>query len=111
MAEERTQRRLAAIVAADVVGYSRLIRIDEDGTLAALKARRKVAFPIRQMCDRAKVSDFSRHTITPLPLYAAPAPDYLRKAGGMLRFLISRANSARIFSWRSSSRIKAGSID
>jgi adenylate cyclase len=32
------QRRLAAIMAADVVGYSRLIRSDEDGTLAALKS-------------------------------------------------------------------------
>jgi adenylate cyclase len=32
------QRRLAAILAADVVGYSRLIRADEEGTLAALKA-------------------------------------------------------------------------
>jgi adenylate cyclase len=38
MAEERTQRRLAAILAADVVGYSRLIGTDEEGTLAALKA-------------------------------------------------------------------------
>jgi adenylate cyclase len=37
---ERTQRRLAAILAADVVGYSRLIRADEEGTLAALKALR-----------------------------------------------------------------------
>jgi len=34
------QRRLAAILAADVVGYSRLIRSDEEGTLAALKAVR-----------------------------------------------------------------------
>jgi len=41
MAEERLQRRLAAIVAADVVGYSRLMQLDEAGTLAALKARRK----------------------------------------------------------------------
>jgi len=41
MAEERAQRRLAAILAADVVGYSRLIQQDEAGTLAALKARRK----------------------------------------------------------------------
>jgi adenylate cyclase len=41
MAEERTQRRLAAILAADVVGYSRLMEVDEAGTLAALKARRK----------------------------------------------------------------------
>jgi TolB-like protein/Flp pilus assembly protein TadD len=37
MAEERTQRRLAAILVADVVGYSRLVRDDEDGTLNRLK--------------------------------------------------------------------------
>lgn len=34
------ERRLAAILAADVVGYSRLIAGDEEGTLAALKALR-----------------------------------------------------------------------
>ena len=41
MAGERVKRRLAAILAADVVGYSRLMEQDETGTLAALKARRK----------------------------------------------------------------------
>ena len=41
MAEGRPQRRLAAILAADVVGYSRLMEADEAGTLTALKARRK----------------------------------------------------------------------
>jgi len=41
MAEERVRRRLAAILAADVVGYSRLMQADEAGTMAALKARRK----------------------------------------------------------------------
>src|SRR5262249_49489215 len=40
MSEERAQRRLAAILAADVVGYSRLMQEDEAGTLASLKARR-----------------------------------------------------------------------
>jgi adenylate cyclase len=40
MAEERAQRRLAAILAADVVGYSRLMQLDEAETLAVLKARR-----------------------------------------------------------------------
>lgn len=40
MAEHRIQRRLAAILAADVVGYSRLMEADETGTLSALKARR-----------------------------------------------------------------------
>ncbi len=38
---EGTQRRLAAIVAADVAGYSRLIGIDEEGTLAALRSLRR----------------------------------------------------------------------
>jgi TolB-like protein/class 3 adenylate cyclase len=33
----RTERRLAAILAADVAGYSRLMGADEEGTLAALK--------------------------------------------------------------------------
>jgi adenylate cyclase len=40
MVEKRAQRRLAAVLAADVVGYSRLMEQDEAGTLAALKARR-----------------------------------------------------------------------
>jgi adenylate cyclase len=38
MTAERVQRRLAAILAADVVGYSRLMESDETGTLARLKA-------------------------------------------------------------------------
>ena len=38
MTEERAQRRLAAILAADVVGYSRMMGMDEAGTLRALKA-------------------------------------------------------------------------
>ena len=36
MAEQRAQRRLAAILVADVVGYSRLMRTDEAGTLVEL---------------------------------------------------------------------------
>ena len=35
------ERRLAAILAADVVGYRGLMGTDEAGTLAALKAHRK----------------------------------------------------------------------
>ena len=46
MPEGRVQRRLAAILAADVAGYSRLMGADEVGTLAALKAlRREVVDP------------------------------------------------------------------
>ena len=47
MAEERLQRRLAAILSADVVGYSRLIGIDEAGTLSRLNAlRRELVDPV-----------------------------------------------------------------
>jgi adenylate cyclase len=41
MAEERLQRRLAAILSADVVGYSRLMGLDEAGTLSRLNALRR----------------------------------------------------------------------
>jgi adenylate cyclase len=44
MAEQRIERRLAAILAADVVGYSRLMGADEAGTLAALKHHRETIF-------------------------------------------------------------------
>ena len=41
MATERVERRLAAILAADVAGYSRLMGADEEGMLARLKALRR----------------------------------------------------------------------
>src|ERR1700756_3785105 len=44
MAEGRINRKLAAILAADVVGYSRLMASDEAGTLAALKRHRQMLF-------------------------------------------------------------------
>ena len=44
MAEERIKRKLAAILATDVVGYSRLMASDEEGTLAALKRHRQMVF-------------------------------------------------------------------
>src|SRR5438477_12538962 len=46
LATGRVERRLAAILAADVAGYSRLMGADEEGTLAALMAlRRELADP------------------------------------------------------------------
>jgi len=42
MVGKRVQRRLAAILTADVVGYSRLMSDDETGTLAKLKAHREL---------------------------------------------------------------------
>src|SRR5690349_7118197 len=46
MPAEAVERRLAAILAADVAGYSRLVGLDEEGTLARLKIlRREVIDP------------------------------------------------------------------
>jgi adenylate cyclase len=46
MSEARVERRLAAVLAVDVAGYSRLMGEDEEGTLAALRAvRRELADP------------------------------------------------------------------
>jgi hypothetical protein len=41
MPEDRVDRRLAAIWAGDIAGYSRLMGVDEEGTLRQLKAHRK----------------------------------------------------------------------
>ena len=41
MVEDRVDRRLAAIFAADIAGYSRLMGADEEGTLRQLKEHRK----------------------------------------------------------------------
>jgi adenylate cyclase len=44
MDEGHTTRRLAAVLAADVVGYSRMMAVDEVGTLASLKRHRETVF-------------------------------------------------------------------
>ena len=46
MSAESVQRRLAAILAADVVGYSRLMELDEERTLAALRSHRREVFDL-----------------------------------------------------------------
>src|SRR6516165_7438118 len=47
MANPHVERRLAAILAADVAGYSRLMGADEEGTLAALKAYRREVIDLK----------------------------------------------------------------
>ncbi|MBM6584507.1 adenylate/guanylate cyclase domain-containing protein [Microvirga sp. BT689] len=42
MTKERVERRLAAILAIDVAGYSGLMAADEEGTLARLKGHRRI---------------------------------------------------------------------
>lgn len=52
----REQRRLTAIVSADVAGYSRLMGADESGTLAALKAH------LRELID-PKIAEYGGRTV------------------------------------------------
>src|SRR5712671_2631459 len=59
LATERVERKLAAILAADVAGYSRLMGADEEGTLARLKAyRRELIDP--KIAGRAHRQDHRR---------------------------------------------------
>src|SRR5436305_11456979 len=44
--QDRIERRLAAILAADIAGYSRLMGIDEAGTAKALREHRAAIDPI-----------------------------------------------------------------
>jgi adenylate cyclase len=55
MAEERVNRKLAAILASDVVGYSRLMRADEAGTLAALKRHRETVFDPAVVANNGRI--------------------------------------------------------
>ena len=55
MAAERINRKLAAILAADVVGYSRLMASDEEGTLAALKWHRQTVFEPAVAAHRGRI--------------------------------------------------------
>ena len=52
---ERVERRLTAILAADVVGYSRLMGADEEGTLSALKAIRRELVDPRIVEHRGRI--------------------------------------------------------
>src|SRR3954468_22573240 len=67
---ERVERRLAAVLAADVAGYSRLMGADEEGTLARLKAARKA------LVDSTIASHRGRIVKTPVTAcwWNSPAP-------------------------------------
>lgn len=59
MTDTRAHRRLAALLAADVVGYSRLIEMDDSGTLAALKQRRRDILMPMVSHNRGRVVNFT----------------------------------------------------
>jgi class 3 adenylate cyclase len=46
VASERVEQRLAAVLSADVAGYSRLMGLDEVGTARTLREHRKVALAL-----------------------------------------------------------------
>jgi adenylate cyclase len=53
--EARVERRLAAILAADVASYSRLMGVDEEGTLAALRAHRREILDPKIAAHRGRI--------------------------------------------------------
>jgi class 3 adenylate cyclase/TolB-like protein len=55
MPKEQVERRLAAIVAADVAGYSRLMGADEEGTLAALQGHRRECLDLKIAEHRGRI--------------------------------------------------------
>jgi len=55
LSDERVERRLTAILAADVAGYSRLMGADEEGTLATLKAIRRELVDPRIIEHRGRI--------------------------------------------------------
>jgi adenylate cyclase len=55
MASDSVKRRLAAILAADIAGYSRLMGADEEGTLARLKAHRAELIDPKNKQHRGRV--------------------------------------------------------
>src|ERR1700723_1536326 len=55
LSSERVDRRLAAVLAADVAGYSRLMGLDEEGTLATLKSFRKTLVDPQIAAHRGRI--------------------------------------------------------
>ena len=55
MPRERVDRRLAAVLAADIAGYSRLMGRDEERTLAELKMLRKTLVDPSIASDRGRI--------------------------------------------------------
>jgi adenylate cyclase len=55
LATERVERKLAAILAADVAGFGRLMRVDEEGALARLKAHRRDLIDLKITAHRGRI--------------------------------------------------------
>ena len=55
LTDKRVERRLAAVMAADVAGYSRLMGADEEGTLGNLKALRRTVVDPKIVEHRGRI--------------------------------------------------------
>jgi TolB-like protein/class 3 adenylate cyclase/Flp pilus assembly protein TadD len=87
MAEERVQRRLAAILAADVVGYSRLMGEDETGTLSALKQHRAALIDQTIAEHRGRIVKLMGDGVL---VEFASVVDAVECAGGIQRGMVER---------------------
>jgi adenylate cyclase len=86
---ERVQRRLAAILAADVAGYSRLTGADEEGTLARLRALRRELIDPAIAVHRGRIVKTTGDGIL---IEFASVVDAVRCAVEVQRGMISRNN-------------------
>jgi adenylate cyclase len=91
MSEGRVERRLAAILAVDVAGYSRLMGADEEGTLAALR-------PVRRELGDPKIAEHRGRIVKTtgdgLLVEFASVVDAVRCAVEMQREMIARNAAA-----------------
>jgi class 3 adenylate cyclase len=92
MIEGRVERRLAAILAVDVAGYSRLMGEDEEGTLAALRAVRREPVDPKIAEHRGRIV---KTTGDGLLVEFASVVDAVRCAVELQREMIARNAAAR----------------
>src|SRR3989454_2603231 len=87
----RVERRLAAILAADVAGYSRLIEADEEGTLRRLKSLRAEVIDLKIAEHRGRIV---KTTGDGLLVEFASVVDAMRCAAEVQRGMIDREPEA-----------------
>src|SRR3954467_9631885 len=88
---ERVQRRLAAVLAADVAGYSRLMGLDEERTLAQLKTLRKTLVDPAIAAHRGRIV---KSTGDGMLVEFASAVDAVRLAVAIQRDIATQNESA-----------------
>src|ERR1700737_4003218 len=90
LATERVERKLAAILAADIAGYSRLMGADEEGTLARLKAHRRELLDPKIAEHRGRIVKTTGDGL--LVEFASPV-EAVRCAGGIHKAMREREGS------------------